>query len=125
MKQLIMSLVPVGPLLPDIALGHPSSWALLEPFKHSSSTCSKEGPFLSDSKALFSISFVLLALGANGGGGPLGGGHNSAPLGIQSPPPFPVSQMTSRSCFGGTSLDSQARKQEEGASGRIWAGELR
>lgn len=74
MKQLIMSLVPVGPLLPDIALGHPSSWALLEPFKHSSSTCSKEGPFLSDSKALFSISFVPLALGANGGGGPLGGG---------------------------------------------------
>ena len=74
MKQLIMSLVPVGPFLPDIALGHPSSWALLEAFKHSSSTCSKEGPFLSDSKALFSISFVPLALGANGGGGPLGGG---------------------------------------------------
>ena len=128
MKWFIMSFVPVGPFLPDVGPGHSSFWVFLEAFTQASSTCPKEVAFLSDSlrpSSLFPLSLWLRE--PTGGDGPLGGGgcHNSAPLGIRTPPPFPVSYMTSRSSFGGTSLDSQGRKQKEGARGRIQACELR
>lgn len=75
MKWFIMSFFPVGPFLPDVGLGHPSFWVLLEAFTQASSTCPKEVAFLSDSLRPSSLFPLFLWLREPmRDDGPLGGG---------------------------------------------------